>query len=97
MAKKRKPVSFKKIEESTTNVGKDPALTVKPEKVEEVKEFKPVDLGDRTPEQALKDDWPRLHRQLAPYITEKGTVRGGLKPSQVEKAKKILKMRGFTV
>ncbi|NIW99142.1 MAG: hypothetical protein GWN13_13025 [Phycisphaerae bacterium] len=50
---------------------------------------------DKTPDQALRDDWPTKHRQLAPYITEKGRMRTGLKPSDQEKAKKILKSYGF--
>lgn len=50
---------------------------------------------DKTPEQALRDDWPTKHRQLAFYITEKGRMRTGLKPSDQAKAQKILKDYGL--
>lgn len=52
---------------------------------------------DKTPEQALRDDWPSKHKQIAPYITILGKVRGGLRPSDQKKAKKILKSYGFEV
>jgi hypothetical protein len=53
---------------------------------------KPV---DKTPDQALRDDWPAKHTQLAPFITINGRMRGGLKPSDQEKAKEILRSYGF--
>ena len=54
-----------------------------------------VDIGVRTPQQALKDDWKTKHKELAPYITAKGRVRSGLKPSDQAKAKEILTGYGF--
>jgi hypothetical protein len=54
-------------------------------------------VDDRTPEQRLKDDWPSKHRQIAPYITMLGKVRGGLRPSQIKEAERILKSYGFEV
>jgi hypothetical protein len=50
---------------------------------------------DKTPDQALRDDWPKRHKEIAPYITIEGRMRSGLKPSDQEKAKKILKRYGF--
>jgi len=55
----------------------------------------PVAAADKAPEQALKDDWPTKHNQLAPYITAKGKMRSGLKPSDQAKAKDILRSYGF--
>ena len=52
---------------------------------------------DKTPEQALRDDWPKRHFEIGPYITEKGKVRGGLKPSDQEKAWLILREYGFQI
>jgi hypothetical protein len=51
--------------------------------------------ADKTPEQALRDDWPKKHKQLAPYITLKGQMRGGLSPSDQARAKEILTGYGF--
>jgi len=51
--------------------------------------------ADMTPQQALSQDWPRKHKVLAPYITENGLVRGGLKPTDQKIAKEILKRYGF--
>ncbi|KPK42753.1 MAG: hypothetical protein AMJ65_07205 [Phycisphaerae bacterium SG8_4] len=53
------------------------------------------ETADLTPEQKLAADWPAKHKQLAPYITELGRIRTGLKPSAIEKAKDILKNYGF--
>jgi len=50
---------------------------------------------DKTPQQALADDWPTKHNELAPYITALGKVRGGLKPSDQAKAQEILSEYGF--
>lgn len=50
---------------------------------------------EKHPVNALKDDWPLKHDELAPYITKKGQIRGGLKPSDQEKARAILKRYGF--
>lgn len=55
----------------------------------------PVVPVDKTPEQALKDDWQAKHNQLAPYITAKGKMRTGLRPSDQAKAKDILRSYGF--
>ena len=54
----------------------------------------PVEI-DKTPEQAFKDDWKANHHKLAVYITQKGKMRGGLKPSDQIKAREILKSYGF--
>jgi len=51
--------------------------------------------ADRTPDQSLREDWPTKHEQLAPYITEEGKMRTGLRPSEQEKARKILGSYGF--
>jgi len=50
---------------------------------------------DKTPQQALRDDWKTKHNQLAPYVTVKGAMRSGLKPSDQAKAKEILQSYGF--
>lgn len=50
---------------------------------------------DKTPSQALKDDWPAKHNELGPFITAKGEMRSGLSPSQQAKAQEILKGYGF--
>ena len=50
---------------------------------------------DKTPQQALNDDWPTRHNQLAPYITVRGEMRSGLKPSEQAKAREILESYGF--
>ena len=50
---------------------------------------------DKTPQQALKDDWKAKHNELAPYITAKGEMRTGLRPSDQAKAKEILASYGF--
>lgn len=50
-----------------------------------------------SPENALRQDWPSKHRQLAPYITMKGKVRGNIGLKEQAKAKKILKDYGFEV
>ena len=50
---------------------------------------------DRTPGQKLAADWPKKHNELAPFITAKGTVRGGLTQSQQAQARKILAGYGF--
>ncbi len=52
-------------------------------------------LADKTPQQALKDDWQAKHKELAPYITAKGRIRGNLKPSDKAKAIEILERYGF--
>lgn len=54
-----------------------------------------TDKLDKTPDQALRDDWPAKHKQLAPYITLKGTMRTNLKPSDQKKARAILRSYGF--
>lgn len=54
-------------------------------------------IDDRTPEQRLRDDWAKGHRAIAPFITIKGEIRGNLRPSQIEQAKKLLKGYGFEV
>jgi len=55
----------------------------------------PVTDRDLTPEQALKQDWPKMHNQIGRYITEQGRVRTGLTPSDRKKAQEILKEYGF--
>ena len=63
--------------------------------VEEKSDGEIADLIDKTPDQALREDWKEKHALLAPYITETGKMRGGIRPSQQKKAKKILKFYGF--
>jgi len=67
----------------------------KDEKAEAEAKAKAEAKSDRTPQQALSIDWPRKHKILAPYITEEGRMRGGLKPSDQKIAKEILKRYGF--
>jgi len=55
----------------------------------------PKPVVDKTPQQALKDDWQAKHKELAPYITAKGKIRGNLKPSDKAKAIEILERYGF--
>lgn len=62
------------------------------DKTPETVEKEPI---DKTPDQALRDDWPARHNELAPYITIDGKVRTGLRPSDQVKAKEILKQYGF--
>ena len=62
---------------------------------DKIEETKTVEKPDMTPDQALNADWPAKHKQLAPYITKDGRMRGGLKPSEQVKAKEILKGYGF--
>jgi hypothetical protein len=50
---------------------------------------------DKTPEQALKDDWKTKHTYLGQYITATGQIRSGLKPSDKAKAQEILAGYGF--
>lgn len=54
-----------------------------------------AEKADRTPQQALKDDWADKHADIGRFITKNGEMRGGLKPSDQEKAKEILKSYGF--
>jgi len=54
-----------------------------------------AEKANRSPEKALKDDWATKHHELAPYITLKGRVRGGLSRSDQEKARQILESYGF--
>ncbi len=61
------------------------------------KAAKKAEAKDRTPEQALEDDWKIdvKRKEIGPYITVTGRMRGGLKPSQQKKAQEILKGYGF--
>ena len=65
--------------------------------VEEKSDGEIADLIDKTPDMALRDDWVENHARLAPYITETGKIRGGIKPSMIKKAKKLLRHYGFKV
>lgn len=51
---------------------------------------------DMTPLQAFQEAWAEDCHQISEFVTAKAKIRGGLKPSQREIARRILKEFGFT-
>ena len=45
--------------------------------------------------QALHDDWPAKHKQIAPYITQSGKVRGGIPLADQKRGREILRSYGL--